>query len=105
MAVVLPLAIQTPNHPDYYESDSTHPTCEVKQGQVGSVLAWGTRPEVQMLYFLLLLFSWVFVMLMSILVHIYFSQDTMRIHHISLLNMIIARVIYPMERAGPPQIT
>ena len=44
-------------------------------------------------------------MLMIMLVFIHFSQDTMRIYHISLLNMIIARGIYPMERTGPPQIT
>ena len=51
MAVALPLAIQPPNHPDYYESDTTHPTCEVKQGQVGSVLAWGTSRKSRCCFF------------------------------------------------------
>jgi hypothetical protein len=65
----------------------------------------GDKAESPNAVYLFLLFSWVFVMLMIMLVHVHFSQDVVCIHHISLLNMIIARVIYPMERTGPPQIT
>ena len=36
--------------PYYPDSTVSRPICEVKQGQVGSVLAWGTSQEVPMLY-------------------------------------------------------
>ena len=36
--------------PHYPDSTISRPICEVKQGQVWLVLAWGTSWEVQMLY-------------------------------------------------------
>ena len=39
--------------PHYPDSTISRPICEVKQGQVWLVLAWGTSWEVQMLYIFL----------------------------------------------------
>ena len=36
--------------PHYHDSTISRPICEVKHGQVWSVLAWGTSWEVQMLH-------------------------------------------------------
>ena len=45
--------------PYYPDSTISRPICEVKQGQVWLVLAWGTSWEVQMLHFSFLLLTYV----------------------------------------------
>ena len=75
-----------------YESDTPHSIYDVKQGQVGSVLAWETSWKSQCC-----IFNFSFFMggcsCSSISM---ISQDMIRIHHISSLNMIVGRVIYRM---------
>ena len=49
--------------PYYPDSTISRPICEVKQGQVWLVLAWGTSWEVQMLY----IFYFFFLLLLLVL--------------------------------------
>ena len=42
--------------PHYHDSTISRPICEVKHGQVWSVLAWGTSWEVQMLHIFFVFF-------------------------------------------------